>query len=108
MIVSPGFELLGMWRFFKGFKYSARGVLNQTYWDWALEGTHRKFSVPVCFFIGHLDYNTPFELAESYFDELEAPKKEKVIFERAAHMIPFEEPERCNREVVRVFSPPLP
>jgi len=107
-VVSPGFEFLGMWRFFKGLKYSTRDVLNQTYWDWALEKTHRKFSVPVCFFIGHLDYNTPFELAERYFDDLEAPKKEKVIFERGAHMIPFEEPERFNREVVRVFTPSSP
>ena len=107
-LVSPSFELLGMWRFFKGTKYSTRGVLNQTYWDWALDKTHRKFSVPVCFFIGHLDYNTPFELAERYFDALEAPKKEKVIFERAAHMIPFEEPERFNHEVVRVFAPSSP
>jgi pimeloyl-ACP methyl ester carboxylesterase len=40
--------------------------------------------------------------------ELEAPKKEKVIFERGAHMIPFEEPECFNREVVRVFAPSLP
>lgn len=108
VLVSPDFEFLGLWRFSKGIKYSTRDVLNQTYWDWALEKTHRKFSVPVCFFIGHLDYNTPFELADRYFDELEAPKNEKVIFERGAHMIPFEAPERFNREVVRVFAPPLP
>jgi len=102
---SPNFELLGLWRLLKGRTYSLRSVLNQKYWDWALDKTHRKFSIPVYIFIGHRDYNTPYELAERYFDDLQAPKKEKVVFELAAHMIPFEEPERFNREVVRIFAP---
>ena len=87
-------------------RYIARAAFSdENYWDRALDKTRLRFAIPVYFFIGHHDYNTPFELAERYFDELEAPKKEKVVFEGAAHMIPFEEPERFNREVVRVFAP---
>jgi pimeloyl-ACP methyl ester carboxylesterase len=103
----PHYELFDVWRFVKGQIFSARSFLSRNYWDRALDKTHLRFAIPVYFFIGHRDYNTPFELAERYFNELEAPKKEKVIFERAAHMIPIEKPERFNREVVRVFAPSL-
>ena len=104
-LLCPTFEISDLWHAPQGFSYSLRGVFNEDYWHWALDKTHRKFSVPICFFIGHLDYNTPFELVETYFDEIEAPRKEKVVFENAAHMIPFEDPARFNREVIRVFAP---
>lgn len=104
-LVSPHYGILDAWRFLRGQIFSARGILTGEHWGLALDKTHLRFSVPVYFFIGRRDYNAPSELAERYFDALDAPKKEKVIFERAAHMIPFEEPERFNREVVRVFAP---
>jgi len=104
-LVCPQYELFDMWRFVKGQIYSLRSILRQNYWDRELDKTRLRFAIPVYFFVGHRDYNTPFELAEAYFDKLEAPRKEKVIFEQAAHMIPFEEPERFNREVVRLFAP---
>ena len=59
-----------------------------------------KVSVPVYFFIGRHDYNTPFELAEGYFDILEAPQKELIWFEYSAHNPIFEEPEKFNRLMV--------
>jgi pimeloyl-ACP methyl ester carboxylesterase len=55
------------------------------------------FQVPVYFCIGRHDFNTPFELAEKYFNALQAPKKELIWFERSAHSPCFEEPEKfCN------------
>ncbi|MBN1574065.1 MAG: alpha/beta hydrolase [Deltaproteobacteria bacterium] len=56
--------------------------------------------VPVYFMIGRHDWNTPFELAEEYFEALKAPKKEFIWFERSAHSPCFEEPERFNRLMV--------
>ena len=104
-LVCPYHSLTDLWRLFKGSIFSLRSSLNDQYWGWKLDATHLRFSVPVYLFIGLHDYNTPYELAESYFDAIRAPRKEKVIFENAAHMIPFEDPERFNREVVRVFGP---
>jgi pimeloyl-ACP methyl ester carboxylesterase len=104
-LVCPQYSLMDSWRFFKGSIFSLRSSLNREYWDWKLDATHLRFSVPVYLFIGHHDYNTPYELAERYFDAIQAPRKGKVMFENAAHMIPYEDPERFNREVVRVFGP---
>ena len=53
-----------------------------------------RIEVPVHFCVGRHDYNTPFELAVNYFEQLEAPKGKQLIwFENSANMIPYEEPE---------------
>jgi pimeloyl-ACP methyl ester carboxylesterase len=104
--VSPYYGLGDLWRFVRGGVFSCRCLLEDDYWQWALDTTHLRFLIPVCFFLGRRDYNTPLELAERYLERIEAPKKEKVVFESAAHFIPFEEPNRYNCEVVRVFARP--
>jgi pimeloyl-ACP methyl ester carboxylesterase len=53
-----------------------------------------RLEIPVFFFTGHHDYNTPFELVEEYAAALEAPHVEIVWFEESAHSPPLEEPER--------------
>jgi pimeloyl-ACP methyl ester carboxylesterase len=63
-----------------------------------------RLDVPVYFFTGRHDYNTPFELVEAYFEVLEAPRKEIVWFERSAHMACIEEPERFQDELIRVVA----
>ncbi len=56
-----------------------------------------KLDVPVYFFLGRHDYNTPFLLAEKYFEKLVAKKGKQLIwFEKSAHIIILEEPERFN------------
>ena len=56
--------------------------------------------VPVYFFTGRYDYNTPFELVEEYYEILDAPQKELVWFEESAHSPHNEEPERFTRLMV--------
>lgn len=58
--------------------------------------------VPVYFFMGRQDRNTPLELVEEYVRGLEAPAKEIVIFERSAHTPFLGEPERFSQELFRV------
>jgi pimeloyl-ACP methyl ester carboxylesterase len=62
--------------------------------------TAPKLQVPVHFFVGRHDYNTPFVLAERYYNTLQAPKKTITWFDHSAHMIPFEEPEKFNNTVI--------
>ena len=67
-----------------------------------LEGEISRLDVPVFFFLGRHDFNTPSELAAEYLARLDAPLKETVWFERSAHFPFFEEPELFYREMVRM------
>ncbi len=65
--------------------------------------------VPIYFFPGALDYNTPLELVEEYYAYLDAPcGKQLVRFENSAHAPFIAEPEKFNRELVRVKEETLP
>jgi proline iminopeptidase len=61
-----------------------------------LTRTARSFEIPVHFFLGRHDQNTPAELAHEYFDSIQAPTKELHWFENSAHLMPFEEPAKFN------------
>lgn len=50
--------------------------------------------VPVYFFAGRYDYNTPSGLALQYFEKLEAPHKEFFWFEESAHFMNISDPDR--------------
>jgi pimeloyl-ACP methyl ester carboxylesterase len=56
--------------------------------------------VPVYFCVGRSDYQTPFTLVEKYFQQLEAPHKELIWFEKSAHSPLYEEPNRFQSVMV--------
>ncbi|EEG79102.1 alpha/beta fold hydrolase [Dethiobacter alkaliphilus] len=59
--------------------------------------------VPIYFFSGVLDYNTPFKLVKQYYAYLDAPYgKQLVRFEESAHAPFMAEAEKFNQELVRV------
>jgi pimeloyl-ACP methyl ester carboxylesterase len=69
----------------------------------------RRLEVPVYFFTGRHDYNTPFELVEEYVSVLQAPHKEIIWFENSAHNAPLEEPDRFQDELIdRVLEQAFP
>ena len=55
-----------------------------------------EFKMPVYFFIGKYDYNTPFQLSEEFFNQIKAPRKEYIWFENSVHMPNFEEPQKTK------------
>jgi len=61
-----------------------------------------KIDIPVYFFSGKNDYNTPLSLVEEYYENLQAKNKEMVVFENSAHTPLFRETEKFNRELFRV------
>ena len=64
-----------------------------------------KVQVPVYFFVGRHDHNTPSALIVGYFDQLDAPAgKELTWFEESAHSIFFDEPEKLTQEVTRIVE----
>ncbi|WP_216830600.1 alpha/beta hydrolase [Alkalihalobacterium elongatum] len=52
----------------------------------------KEVNIPVYFFMGEYDYNTPNKLVEEFYTSLVAPYKEKIEFKGLAHCIPFEDP----------------
>ena len=62
-----------------------------------------ELQVPVYFFSGRNDYNTPLELVRRYFEVLKAPKgKRLIIFENSAHTPFMKEPQKFYQEMMRV------
>ena len=50
------------------------------------------FDVPIFFFTGRHDWQTPVSLSDQWFDEISAPHKELIHFEESAHCVINEEP----------------
>jgi pimeloyl-ACP methyl ester carboxylesterase len=91
---SPDYSLLDLLRF-QSDGSRVRWALFREFKQVNLIETAPRLEVPVYFFVGRHDYNTPFELVKEYFDLLDAPRgKEIVWFENSAHAPMFEEPEK--------------
>jgi pimeloyl-ACP methyl ester carboxylesterase len=60
--------------------------------------------IPVFFISGAYDYNTPWELVQRYNNALKAPEKEFILFVKSGHSPVFEEPEKFNKEIIRIYK----
>ena len=67
--------------------------------------TMTKWEIPVYFFAGRADYNTPFELVEQYYQKISAPKKDLIWFEKSAHSPNFEETEKFDEVMIKKILP---
>ena len=65
------------------------------------------FEVPIFFFHGTCDQQTPIELADRYFATILAPHKEFVRFEGCHHFVVMNRPEAFSRELVVRVRPLL-
>ena len=63
--------------------------------------------IPVYFFAGRYDYQTPSSLAEDYYKVLKAPDKGFIWFENSAHYTFFMEPDKATRELIRIAKKTL-
>jgi len=57
---------------------------------------------PAFFLVGANDYNTPAELVEEYYEQLEAPQKELIIFENSAHTPFLKEKEQFYQTIIEI------
>jgi pimeloyl-ACP methyl ester carboxylesterase len=58
------------------------------------------FGCPVLLFVGQHDYTTSHELAEQWFERIQAPSKHLVLFADSAHMVMQEQPGRFLMHLV--------
>ena len=63
------------------------------------------FQLPIFFFQGALDERTPATLAKEYFDAIQAPQKEFVLFEGAGHFAVFAERGKFLQQLVARVRP---
>jgi pimeloyl-ACP methyl ester carboxylesterase len=66
-----------------------------------------EIQVPIYFFNGVRDYNTPLALVEEYYAAIDAPHKQIVRFENSAHLPFFAESAKFAAEVIRIAEQPL-
>ncbi len=64
-------------------------------------------TIPVHFLQGRYDYQCPGELAEAYYNTLEAPVKSFTWFENSAHDVYYDEPDKFNQEMIRIANETL-
>jgi pimeloyl-ACP methyl ester carboxylesterase len=65
------------------------------------------FEMPIFFFEGTLDQQTPIELAEWYLSQITAPHKELVRFENCHHFVVLNRPDAFLRELITRVRPLL-
>jgi pimeloyl-ACP methyl ester carboxylesterase len=61
-----------------------------------------QLAVPVFLFLGRHDHTAPSELSQEFYGSLQAPHKEVIWFEESAHTPDLDEPEKFQREVIRI------
>lgn len=65
-----------------------------------------ELDVPVYFFTGRHDYQTPFEITQKYCKGLKAPHKEMIWFENSAHLMNLSDPDHYQKMLIeRVLRP---
>ncbi|HLY68159.1 MAG TPA: alpha/beta hydrolase [Puia sp.] len=64
--------------------------------------TIKELKVPIYFFEGVDDYNTPTELVKRFVQIVKAPSKKIIWFYHSAHFPPFEEPQKFNTEILSI------
>ncbi|RJP23202.1 MAG: alpha/beta hydrolase [Candidatus Abyssobacteria bacterium SURF_5] len=90
---SPDYSLVDGLKFFRGGDFSPSCLWEEGK-DTDLFVQAPQVDIPVYFFVGKYDYNTPGALVERYVDALIAPRgKHIVFFENSGHMIPYESPQ---------------
>lgn len=99
---SPEYRLSDFVRWLDGANRGS-GPMWETYITWDAFKEVPEVDVPVYFFSGKDDFNTPMQLVREYFEVLKAPKGKKlIIFENSSHTPFIKEPEKFYTEMLKV------
>lgn len=66
-----------------------------------------KVDIPIYFFAGRHDYQTPGILAEKYYKMVDAPKKGFIWFENSGHLMTYSETDKMTRELIKIAKETL-
>lgn len=100
-IMRREYSLGGLLKYVKGLMILPKTPLAGT--DPKFLDTVKKLDVPVYLLLGHHDQNCSYELAQKWYDALEAPDKKLIWFENSAHSPQWEEPDEWNAAFTKLF-----
>ncbi|WP_405132077.1 alpha/beta hydrolase [Paenibacillus sp. FSL H8-0317] len=92
-LLNPEYNGLDMIRFYSGM-FSSQDILLKEAFDQNLPDIVDHLEIPTYFVMGKYDYMTTANAARDYFDVLDAPIKDFIIFNESAHYPQFEEKEK--------------
>ena len=88
--LNPEYNLLDVVRYMKGVSLSQQILLAEERKQ-DITRVVNKLEIPCFFVMGKYDYMTSTKAARTYFDNLTAPEKKFVVFDKSAHYPQFEE-----------------
>lgn len=100
-ILLKEYNIFSLIKYIKGLSYSPNQPLGQTNPDFI--NTAKELNVATYLLLGHHDHNCPYELAEEWYNQLNAPFKKLIWFENSAHSPQWEEPQKWNEEFKNIF-----
>ncbi|WP_366345354.1 alpha/beta hydrolase [Paenibacillus amylolyticus] len=92
-LLNPEYNGLDMIRFYTGM-FSSQDILLKEAFDQNLPDIVDHLEIPTYFVTGKYDYMTTANAARDYFDVLDAPIKDFIVFNESAHYPQFEEKEQ--------------
>ena len=104
LLLSPEYSLREAINYVSANTYSLEALIGEQM-QVDLRRLGPRYDVPVFFFLGRNDWQTPSTLAADYFQEIDAPHKELVWFERSAHSPMLAEPQEFLVELVDRVRP---
>jgi pimeloyl-ACP methyl ester carboxylesterase len=108
-IATPDFSLIDLYYDLSGLVFSQHVLIGDHLDGPAmavdLPSLGLDFSVPIFFFQGTQDLQTPSDLAQQYFDEIKAPHKEFVSFQDDHHFVAVNRPGEFLTELVARVRP---
>ncbi len=103
LLRSKEYSLFDMIKYYKGAFFSLRTLWEEVV-DFNLNEEIRQLDVPVYLTQGRHDQNTPVQIAEKWFDNLTAPYKEWIWFEKSAHSPIKNEPEKWGQTLIKIIE----
>ncbi|WP_442600133.1 alpha/beta fold hydrolase [Neobacillus sp. D3-1R] len=92
-LFSPEYNLLDVVRYLLGVSLSQKILIPEEK-ELNITRIVNRLEIPFYFVMGKYDYMTSVDAAKSYYDQLEAPVKDFVLFDHSAHYPQFEEKEK--------------
>jgi pimeloyl-ACP methyl ester carboxylesterase len=102
-LISPEYSIWDSIGFIRGLLFTFSDTY-QTLYDKDLRTDVAELSVPIFIFHGEHDVNAPLYLAEEYYNLVNAPEKDFVLFERSGHNPMIDEYELFCEEVISHFN----
>ncbi|MDQ6807830.1 MAG: alpha/beta hydrolase [Verrucomicrobiota bacterium] len=99
--VEPAYSWLDLFRIPLGVRYSFGRLWKEIFYETSLFKQAPRIDVPVYFFLGRHDKVVTSEVAQRYFDALDAPRGKQIVwFEHSGHWPHFEEPEKYRATLI--------